>query len=59
MRALILVVALFSACGPRPEEYVVCKRVCAPLAWEVPQRGVCHCIPRMYFRAEVDAGVQK
>lgn len=63
MRALLLglhkgalALSLLCGCGPRPEELLACKRICEPMAWEVPRAGVCHCMPRQHSRDEGDAG---
>lgn len=61
MRALqsvpvALMLALVGGCGPRPEELLACKRLCEPMAWEVPRAGVCHCTSREYVREEADGG---
>jgi hypothetical protein len=46
MRAALALLILVLGCHPRPEEYVACKKICEPMAWEVPRRGVCRCYPQ-------------
>jgi len=54
--AVLALLQLFSGCGPRPEEFVACKRICGSMAWEVPRAGVCHCYSVEHFRDEADGG---